>query len=150
MKKKDFKKLTTEQADLVRCMTLLTMGQRQNTIPHYTNSESSSQLSELLKDASDKAESEKSDIQMVYNEIVFLKAALRNEKRKRKQLEKRLQSMDAKWNKNFEKTGKKLYYMEEIIFHITTYTGKIKGNTLPSILKSLKKNLYERKGCIMK
>lgn len=150
MKKKELRKLTTEQTNLVRDLTILMMRQNPNNISYHINSEPNNQLSELLKDASDKAENEKSDLEMVYNEIVSLKAALLKEKKKRKKLDKKLQSMDAKWNKRYEKAEKKLNYMEEIIRLITTYTGKIKGNTLQSVLKSLKKNIYERKADIIR
>lgn len=145
MKKKELKKLTAEQANLVRDMSVLMMRQNPTNICYQRNLEPSNQLSELLKDASDKAENENSDLQMVYSQIISLKAALMNERRKRKKLEKRVQGMDSKWSKNWEKVEKKLSYMEQIITLITTYTGKIKGDTLPAVLKSLKKNLYEGK-----
>ena len=110
MKKKELKKLTAEQANLVRDMSVLMMRQNPTKICYQRNLELSSQLSELLKDVSDKAENENSDLQMVYSQIISLKAAFMNERRKRKKLEKRVQGMDSKWSKNWEKAEKAQLY----------------------------------------
>lgn len=143
MKEKKLMKCVKKQ--FMRNWIELAMQQKPSNSSILTNSVADNPLDEHMRYASEKDAEESSEIQKVHLEIALIQEELLDIMKKNKKLEKELMDMEAKWNKRFEKNRKKHGDMEKGIILMANSTKSAKGDTLSSVLKSLRKNLLKRR-----